>query len=102
MKNHTKSIANYSNFHHNCCPRCGSTNLKIGAGLKPGQESQRCSDCGEFLGYLPIKPLKKLRKRRKLTDSLNLLESHGIRSEEAQIFVLSEVAAIGQGGGSHA
>jgi hypothetical protein len=77
--------------HPHSCSHCGSQNIRSGAGLKPGQQSQRCSDCGEFLGYSPVKTLKKLRKRQKLTDSLNLLESHGIRSEEAQLFLLSEV-----------
>lgn len=47
-----------------CC-QCGSTNLKNGAGLKPGEESLKCLDCGKFLGYLPIEPLKRPKKRRK-------------------------------------
>jgi transposase-like protein len=87
---YSKTVVKNENRPHSC-PRCGSKNLKGGAGLKPGEESQRCSDCGEFLEYLPIKPLKKLRKRRKLTDSLNLLEAHGIKSEAAQLLLLSAV-----------
>lgn len=71
------------------CNRCGSENLKLGAGRKPQEQSKRCSDCGQFLGYQPLERLKKLRKRRKLTESLNLLESHGIKSEAAQLFLLS-------------
>jgi len=88
-------IISYSNpeykreNHSHSCPHCHSQNLKSGAGRKPNEESRRCGDCGEFLGYLPVERLKKLRKRRNLTDSLNLLESHGIRSEEAQLFLLS-------------
>jgi hypothetical protein len=91
----TGSIPNFSKFHHNTCYRCGSTNIKIGAGLRPGQESRRCADCGEFLGYSPVERLKRLRKRGNLTESLELLESCGIRSEEAQVFLLNEVGAIG-------
>lgn len=75
--------------HH--CPQCGSTNVRSGAGKKPGEQSKRCGDCGEFLGYSPLERLKRLRKRKNLTESLNLLESCGIRSEEAQLFLLSEV-----------
>lgn len=73
------------------CPHCGATSYRPGAGRKPNEESRRCGDCGEFLGYLPVKRLKKLRKQRKLTDSLNLLESHGIKSEAAQLLLLSAV-----------
>lgn len=76
------------------CAKCGSTSVRTGAGRKPQEESRRCSDCGGFLGYLPVKPLKKLRKQRKLAHSLNLLESHGIKSEAAQIFVLSRIGAM--------
>lgn len=89
------SKSEYKNENHShSCPHCGSTSFKTGAGLKPGQQSQRCSDCGEFLGYSPIKQLKRLRKRKDFTESLELLESHGIRSEEAEIFVLSEIGAM--------
>jgi hypothetical protein len=91
------SISNFGKFNHNSCPRCGSTSFQSGAGLKPGQESRKCSDCGEFLGYLPVKRLKRLRKQRNLTDCLNLLESCKISSETAQLFVLDEVGAIGGG-----
>jgi hypothetical protein len=77
------------------CSRCGSTNIKIGAGLRPREESRRCADCGEFLGYSPLERLKRLRKRGNLTESLDLLECCGIRSEEAQVFLLTEVGAIG-------
>jgi hypothetical protein len=82
----------YSGDHR--CPHCGSENLKSGAGLKPGQQSRRCADCGEFLGYSPIQNLKRLRRRKNLTDCLNLLESRGIVSQEAQIFLLTEVGAV--------
>lgn len=97
------SIANYANLHHNSsqldqiCPRCSSKNLKSGAGKKPGEESFRCEDCGNFLGYSPVKRLKRLRKPKNLTDSLNFLESRGVVSEAAQIFVLNEVGVIGGG-----
>ncbi len=76
------------------CSRCGSENLKSGAGKKPGQESLRCEDCGEFLGYSPIKRLKRLRKQKNLTDSLDFLESCGISNEAAQVFLLTEVGEI--------
>lgn len=86
----------YKNENHShSCPRCDSSNLRSGAGRKPNEESRRCGNCGEFLGYLPVERLKKLRKRRNLTDSLNLLESHGIVSQEAQIFALSNIGAMG-------
>lgn len=65
MKNSTQIISDYGNFHHNSCHRCGSNNTKSGAGLKPGQESRKCGDCGEFLGYLPVARLKRPKKRRK-------------------------------------
>ncbi len=75
--------------------RCGGTLAKTGAGRKPGEESRRCLDCGEFLGYSPIERLRRLRKQNNLTDSLNFLESRGIVSQEAQIFLLNELGAIG-------
>lgn len=97
----SNSIPNYGEIiYHNSsqpnstCPRCGKENLKSGAGKKPGQESIGCGDCGEFLGYSPVKRLKRLRKRKNITDSLNFLESCGIVSEAAQIFVLNEVGAM--------
>jgi hypothetical protein len=77
------------------CPHCASENLKSGAGKKGGEQSIRCTDCRKFLGYQPIPQLKRLRRQRRLTDCLNLLESHGVSSETAQLFVLSEVSAIG-------
>jgi transcription elongation factor Elf1 len=77
------------------CPHCNSENLKTGAGKKPGLESLRCEDCGDFLGYSPIKRLKRLRKQKNLTDSLDFLESRGISNEIAQVFLLTEVGAIG-------
>ena len=99
MNNQSISYSNpeyKSENHPHSCSHCGSQNIRSGAGLKPGEESRRCSDCGEFLGYSPIERLKRLRKRKNLTDSLNLLESCGIRSEDAQIFILSEVGAGGE------
>jgi transposase-like protein len=62
---HTKTVVKNENRPHSC-PRCGSENFKSGAGLKPGQESRRCSDCGEFLGYSPVERLKRPKKRPKL------------------------------------
>ena len=73
------------------CPHCGSGNLKIGAGLKPGEESRRCNDCKHFLGYSPLRKLKKARKRQELTNCLEILENQGIRGDLA-IFILSLAA----------
>jgi transposase-like protein len=70
------------------CPRCGSTNIILGAGLKPGEESQRCGDCRFFLGYSPVTRLKKSRKRKELTECLQVLEDSGIQGEIA-LFILS-------------
>jgi hypothetical protein len=50
---------------------------------------------GECPRNSPVERLKRLRKRENLTESLDLLESCGIRSEEAQVFLLNEVGAIG-------
>jgi hypothetical protein len=85
------SISNFGNFHYNCCSRCGSTNLKSGAGLKPGEESRHCKDCRKFLGYQPIPQLKRLRRRKKLTESLEILQNQGIRDEQTQLFLLSAI-----------
>lgn len=41
-----------------------------------------------------LKLAKRLRKRKKFTESIELLESCGIRGEEAQIFILSEIGAM--------
>jgi hypothetical protein len=72
------------------CPHCGSGNLKIGAGLQPGEESRRCNDCKHFLGYSPLRKLKKARKRQELTNCLEILENQGIRGDVA-VFVLGQV-----------
>ncbi len=72
------------------CPHCGSTNIILGAGLKPGEESQRCGDCRFFLGYSPVTRLKKSRKSKALTESIQLLEDSGIQGETA-LFTLSLV-----------
>lgn len=99
-KNFNTQIVAYNQANsknENCsqsCPCCGSTNLKSGAGLKPGEQSQRCGDCGEFLGYSPLPRLKRLRKRQNFTDLINLLESRGVVSEEGQMFILSELGAM--------
>lgn len=50
---------------------------------------------GEYPKNSPLERLKRLRKPGNLTESLDLLESCGIRSEEAQLFLLNEVGAIG-------
>ncbi len=73
------------------CPHCQSTNLTIGAGKKPGEESHRCEDCHHFLGYSPLARLKKARRRKELTQCLEILESQGIRGELA-LFSLSLVS----------
>ncbi len=70
------------------CPHCQSTNLTIGAGKKPGEESCRCGDCNHFLGYSPLARLRKARKRKDLTKCLEILESQGLRGELA-LFSLS-------------
>lgn len=62
---------------------CPHTNFVVGAGLKPGEESRRCSDCKSFLGYSPVSQLKKARRRKGLTESLEILESRGIQGELA-------------------
>jgi hypothetical protein len=87
----TYSGSEYNGSDPHSCHRCGSADIKIGAGLKPGQVSQKCGDCGEFLGYSPVARLKRAKKRKNLTESLNLLESCGIRSEQLQLFVLSAI-----------
>jgi transposase-like protein len=70
------------------CPHCQSTNLIVGAGKKPGEESRRCEDCKHFLGYSPVARLQQARKRKQLTECLQVLESQGIQSELA-LFTLS-------------
>jgi len=82
------SIPNYGNFYHNYCSRCSSTNLKSGAGRKAGEESYRCGDCKQFLGYSPLARLKQARRRKKLTECLQILENQGIQGELA-LFTLS-------------
>jgi hypothetical protein len=77
------------------CPHCGSGNLKIGAGKKPGDESRRCNNCKHFLGYSPLAKLKKSRRRKELTDCLEILENQGIRGDLA-IFTLSLAADGGE------
>lgn len=77
------------------CPHCGSGNLKIGAGLKPGEESRRCNDCKHFLGYSPLAKLKKAIKRKELTNCLEILENQDIRGDLA-IFILSLAAEGGE------
>jgi hypothetical protein len=73
------------------CHQCNSANVKIGVGLKPMEQSEHCKDCGVFLRYSPVQNLKRLRRRRKFTESLELLENQGIRSEQAQLFLLSAI-----------
>jgi hypothetical protein len=73
------------------CPHCGSTNLIIGAGKRPGEESRRCQDCKHFLGYSPLAKLKKARRRKELTECLEILENQGIQGYLA-IFTLSLAA----------
>jgi transposase-like protein len=70
------------------CPHCGSRNIILGAGLKPGEESRRCGDCRFFLGYSPLARLKKSRKRKELTECLQVLEDSGVQGEIA-LFTLS-------------
>lgn len=72
------------------CPRCSNRNLSIGAGLKPGQISLRCSECKAFVGYRNLEKLHKLRKRKKLTLCLELLEKQGLTGDAA-IFTLSNL-----------
>jgi len=85
---HSHSRLNIWESPKQVCPHCGSGNLKIGAGLKPGEESRRCNDCKHFLGYSPLAKLKKARKRKELTNCLEILESQDIRGDLA-IFILS-------------
>jgi hypothetical protein len=70
------------------CPHCGSGNLKIGAGKKPGDESRRCNNCKHFLGFSPLAKLKVARRRKQLNECLQILENSGIHGETA-IFSLS-------------
>jgi len=70
------------------CPHCQSTNLIVGAGLKPGEQSRRCGDCKHFLGYSAVSRLKKARKRKELTECLQILENQGVQGELA-LFALS-------------
>ena len=70
------------------CPRCGSENLKTGAGLRPNQESRRCNNCQHFLGFSTVSKLKAARRRKELTECLQILENSGIQGEMA-IFSLS-------------
>jgi hypothetical protein len=70
------------------CPHCGSQNIILGAGKKPGETSRRCGDCKHFLGYSPLARLKKSRKRKELTECLQVLEDSGIQGEIA-LFILS-------------
>jgi hypothetical protein len=77
------------------CLHCGSENSKIGASLKPGEESHRCNDCKTFLRYSPLAKLKKARKRKELTKCLEILENRGIQGDLA-LFTLSLTA---DGGG---
>lgn len=83
--------------HSHFCNRCNSTNLKSGAGRKPGEKSEKCGDCGKFLGYSPVARLKRAIKRKKLTESLEILDNRGITGEYEQLFLLSEIGAIGRG-----
>lgn len=75
------------------CPKCGSSNLITGAGLKPGQMSLRCSECKVFVGYKSLQKLHKLRKRKELTSCLQLLEKEGLTGDAA-IFALSSLGGV--------
>jgi hypothetical protein len=92
----TKRVEYEQSTPNPICPHCGSKNIIIGAGKKPGEESRRCGDCKHFLGYTPLAKLKKARKRKAMTDCLEILEDSGIRGDLA-IFTLS-IAADGAEG----
>jgi transposase-like protein len=78
------------------CPHCQSSNLIVGAGKKPGEESRRCGDCKKFLGYSPVSRLKKARRRKELTECLQILENQGIQGDLA-LFTLSLANDGGEG-----
>jgi hypothetical protein len=80
------------------CAHCGSTDFSIGAGLKPGQMSLRCTECKAFIGYRDIgklRRLQKLHRQKRLTECLSFIERHAHLSGQAAIFILSEVGQVG-------
>jgi transposase-like protein len=83
--------AQSKNKNKNHCPYCDNSGIRIGAERRSSEQSQRCAENYNNLGYSSIDKLKKFYKRRKLTESLDFLRNQRIREEELQLTILQVI-----------